>query len=45
MGSRSNSNCIFVVNFNINSKDNYNNTNKIIKVVKDGTVAILGIII
>ena len=45
MGSRCNSNCIFVVNYNINNKNNDNNTNKIIKVMKDGTAAILGIII
>ena len=45
MGSRCNSNCIFVVNYNINNKNNDNNTNKIIKVMKDETVAILGIII
>ena len=45
MGSRCNSNCIFVVNYNINSKNNDNNTNKMIKVIKDETVAILGIII
>ena len=42
MGSKCNSNCIFVVNYNIN---NNNNTNQIIKVMKDGTVAILGKII
>ena len=41
MGSRSNSNYIFVVNYNINNKNNANNTNKIIKVMKDGTVAVL----
>ena len=49
MGSRCNSNCIFVANYNINNKNNVNdnNTNKIIKIMKDGTVAILllGIII
>ena len=44
MRSRCNSNCIFVVNCNINNKNNDNNTNKIKKVMKDGTVAILGII-
>ena len=45
MRSRCNNNRIFVVNYNINNKNNDNNTNKIIKVMKDGTVAILGIII
>ena len=45
MGSRCNSNCIFVVNYNINNKNNDNNTTKMIKVIKDETVAILGIII
>ena len=41
----SNSNCIFVANYNINNKNNDNNANKIIKIMKNGTVAILGIII
>ena len=45
MGSRCNSNRIFVVNYNINNKSNDNNTNKMIKVMKDGTVAIIRIII
>ena len=45
MGSRCNGNRIFVVNYNINNKSNDNNTNKMIKVMKDGTVAIIRIII